>query len=58
MWDDLILASLDDNLGTAHTGADLDSFRKYGVNKGVLGACVYEALNLSRRALARTVTKA
>merc|ERR1719399_302494 len=52
MWNDLILDSLDDNLGSAHTGADLESFRKYGVNKGVLGACIFEALNLLEAALA------
>ena len=52
MWNDLILDSLDDNLGSAHTGADLESFRKYGVNKGVLGACISEALNLLEAALA------
>merc|ERR1719161_3086003 len=51
MWNDLILDSLDDNLGSAHTGADLESFRKYGVNKGVLGACISEALNLLEAAL-------
>ena len=32
--------------------ADLESFRKYGVNKGVLGACIFEALNLSARTVA------
>ena len=31
---------------------DTASFRKYGVNKGVLGACIYEALNLSARVAA------
>ena len=43
------------HIGTAHTDADLATFRKYGVTKGLLGACIYEALNLSRRALAPTV---
>jgi len=50
MWDDLILASADDTLG-AYGGTDTASFRKYGVNKGVLGACVFEALNLLEAAL-------
>lgn len=51
MWDDLILKSANDGLGD-YGGADKDSFRKYGVNKGVLGACIYEALNLLEAALA------
>jgi hypothetical protein len=52
MWDDLVVKSLDNTLGTAQTGDDLDDFRKYGVNKGVLGACIFEALNLLEAALA------
>lgn len=44
MWDKLILDSLDDNLGD-YGGDAKDNFRAYGVNKGVLGACIHEALN-------------
>merc|ERR1719331_1806896 len=52
MWDELISKSLDNGLGTAHTDADLDTFRTYGVTKGLLGAAIYEALNLLDKALA------
>jgi len=51
MWDTLIMASLDDTLGANYGVAAKDSFRAYGVNKGVLGACIYEALNLLEAAL-------
>merc|ERR1719331_1973878 len=33
-------------------GGGADSFREYGVNKGLLGACVFEAMNLLEAALA------
>merc|ERR1719421_2784785 len=53
MWNDLISASLEDTLGQdAGVGDDLETFRKYGVTKGVLGACIFEALNLLEAALA------
>merc|ERR1719161_257914 len=45
------MASLDDTLGANYGVAAKDSFRAYGVNKGVLGACIYEALNLLEAAL-------
>lgn len=50
MWDDLILASADDTIGD-YGGAEKASMRAYGVNKGVLGACIFEALNLLEAAL-------
>ena len=51
MWDDLILASLDNTAPVSDYGGGADSFREYGVNKGLLGACVFEAMNLLEAAL-------
>jgi len=52
MWDDLVLASLDNTAPVSDYGGGADSFREYGVNKGLLGACVFEAMNLLEAALA------
>jgi len=52
MWDDLIMASFDDTLTTTLTDTAKTAAREYGINKGVLGACIFEALNLLEAALA------
>jgi hypothetical protein len=53
MWDDVISAALTDGgLTTALTGDDLETLRSYAVSKGLLGVCIFEALNLLDAALA------